>query len=311
MSNGKVEISKMKDDIFGNLIRITNGIVDLRVTVDFGPRIIYFSRIGMENMFYQDKEMKPVGEKQDVYGGDIIKFYGGHRIWVSPEVMPSCYYPDNNAVEYSELASGKGVEFKAPIEKFNNIQKILIVELEQDSPSVSLKHIVKNCGAWDIELAPWAITMLDIGGKEIMPQPNRKTGYLHNKTFSFWDYTEMNDSRVYFGKDYLTLKQDSSKANPFKLGYNNENGWSAYFNKGQIFLKFFEPEIDGFYPDNGCCFETYTCDFMLEMETLGQTSIIPPNESVEHTEEWELYEEHEVPSNDEAEIKKTMSKYIS
>ena len=39
---------------------------------------------------------------------------------------------------------------------------------------------------------------------------------------------------------------------------NNEDGWAAYINKDQIFLKNFEMNIDGEYPDFGCNFETFT-----------------------------------------------------
>ncbi|MDR2904090.1 MAG: DUF4380 domain-containing protein [Clostridiales bacterium] len=311
MQNGKVTFSETQDAVFGKLIKITNGIVELMVTVDVGPRIIHFSRVGMENVLYQDKEKKPLGEPQAVYGGDIIKLYGGHRVWISPELMPSCYYPDNHPVTYKETADGNGMIFTAPVEKNNNIQKSIIVALEPDSPAVTVKNIIKNAGPFDIEIAPWAITMLAAGGVEIMPQPDRKTGYLQNKTYSFWDYADMNDPRLYLGKEYVTLRQDAAMANAFKLGYNNEHGWAAYFNKGQVFLKFIEPEVDGYYPDNGCCFETYTCDVMLEMETLGQVSLISPQSSVEHIEEWELYEDNSTPStNDEAEIKTLMAKYI-
>ena len=311
MSQKAVEITQMQDPVFGKLIKLSNGQIELMATLDFGPRIIHFSRVGMENMLYQDLDKKPLGEKLDVYNGDIMRLYGGHRLWVSPEVMPSCYYPDNVPVACETLPGGNGIVLTEPVEIYNHIQKSIAIEMAPDRPEVTIRHSIRNCGPWDIEIAPWAITMLATGGIEIMPQSARETGYLHNRNFSFWDYSAMNDSRLYLGKDYLTLKQDADMAHPFKLGYNNENGWAAYINKGQIFIKFIEPEIDGFYPDGGCCFETYTCEFMLEMETLGQMAIIPPGQSVEHTEEWELYPEEQTPgARDEAAIKAVIGRYV-
>lgn len=302
-------ITKIKDDVFGNLIKISNGIIELCVTLDFGPRVIHFSRVGKENMFYQDKDMKTMGEKFDVFGGDIIKLYGGHRLWVSPENMPTCYYPDNQPVDFVENVNGDGGTFTSPIEKFNNIQKIISITMS-DNDSVDICHTIKNCGAYTIKIAPWAITQLACGGKEIMPQPTTKTGYLHNRNYSFWDYAKMNDPRLYLGDKYMTLTQDTTNTDNFKMGYNNIEGFAMYVNLGQIFIKHTKPISNGNYPDSGCCFETYTNTEMLEMETLGELSLVEPESSVVLEEKWCVYHEEKVPSNDEAELKKLIEKYI-
>jgi len=304
----KIEITNVTDAVFGNCVKMANGIVELLVTVDFGPRVIHFSRVGMENMFHQDREMKPLGEKFPVYGGDIHKTYGGHRVWISPEIMPRCYHPDNKPVAARPVANG--MEFTAAVEEKNGIQKVLTVMLSDDSPGVTVINTVKNVGNWDIELAVWCLSVMAPGGKEVVPMPAVKSGLTHNRSISLWEYTEMNDSRIYWGKDYITLRQDPSRENPFKFGINSEEGWAAYFNRGQVFLKYFEPVPDGFYPDNGCSFETYTNGDLLEIETLGELVYLAPGESAEQTEEWELYEESEVPSDCEKEIKEIMDKYI-
>jgi hypothetical protein len=309
MSENKIVISEFQDATFGNLIKLTNGLIELMVTLDFGPRIIHFSRVGMDNIFYQDKEAKPLGDKFEVYGGDIVKLYGGHRLWASPELLPSCYYPDNFPVSCTKLSNGNGIEVTAPVEKFTHVQKSITIELSEKSEFVSVSHRIENCGAWGIEIAPWSITMLAAGGKEVMPQSDRQTGFLHNRSFSFWDYSKMNDPRIYYGADFLTLTQDPSMTDAFKLGYNNEKGWAAYFNKDQLFIKSLQYDSNANYPDNGCNFETYTCAFMLEMETLGALSIIKPNESIEHMEKWQLHKHITIPSNDDIEIGSMIKKY--
>ena len=93
-----IEISKIKHEVFGNCMKMSNGIIELWITLDFGPRVIHFSRIGKENVFCEDKKMSPIGEPYEVYGGELSKLYGGHRLWVSPEILPRCYYPDNKPV---------------------------------------------------------------------------------------------------------------------------------------------------------------------------------------------------------------------
>jgi len=303
-----VSITTHVDAQWGNCVKMTNGIIELFVTVDFGPRVIHLSRVGKENMMYQDFSRSTLGEKQKEFN-DHLKLCGGHRLWISPEVMPRCYYPDSDPVEWE--ASENTVRFTAPVEQFNNIQKIIEITMIEDEPAVQVEHIIKNMGAWDIEFAHWCITMLDKGGKEIIPMPKRATGYLANRNISLWDYSEMNDERVHWGKDFITVTQNPDKANAFKLGLNNEDGWAAYFNKGQVFIKYFDPVIDGFYPDNGCSFESYTNAVMLECETLSEFIHLEPGEESSFTEEWELYEADVVPSNDEKEIVEILKKHVS
>jgi hypothetical protein len=304
----KTEISKVKHEVFGNCVRMSNGIVELWVTVDFGPRVIRFSRVGMENIFWEDLKMAPLGKAFDIYGGEVTKVYGGHRLWISPEILPRCYYPDTKPVEYRETA--RGVEFIAPVEEMNNIQKSITIMLDDDKPTAVVDHAIKNCGLWEIEVAPWALTVMDAGAVEVVPMPARETGLLPNRNLVLWDYTAMNDPRVYWGKEYITLRQDKSAARPFKFGIYNEAGWCAVFNKGQVFFKFFEPVSEWEYPDGGCNFETYTNGAMLEAESLGALEYLEPGEYTNHIEEWALYEETEVPSNDEAEISRIIAKYI-
>jgi len=303
-----VTITQIKDATFGNCVKMTNGLVELLVTTDFGPRVIHAGLCGMENMFYQDTDKKPLGELMDVFGGDIHKLYGGHRLWIAPEILPRCYHPDNKPVTCEPVTNG--MKFFASVEDKINIRKSFTIVMAENEAKVTLDHSVENVGLWDIELSLWCITMMDKGGKAVMPFTKRKTGLLPNRNITLWDYSEMNDSRVYWGKEYVTLTQNTTKSNPFKLGYSNEDGWGAYFNKGQLFIKHFNPAVKGSYPDNGCTFETFTNDVMLESETLSPMTTIAPGRCAAHKEEWKFFSEAAVPSNNEIEIYELMAKYI-
>ena len=74
---------------FGKCLEISNGIVDLLVTLDIGPRIIRYGFCGKENMFYEDIDRlthNKSDELKEVYGDDAVWYlYGGHRLWISPE----------------------------------------------------------------------------------------------------------------------------------------------------------------------------------------------------------------------------------
>ncbi len=305
-----ISVSEENNSIFGRLVKISNDFVDVKVTIDVGPRVIYFAAKGKNNMFYEDINKSTLGDVQDCYGGDIIKLYGGHRLWISPEEMPRCYYPDNKPVSYT--VEDNSVTFTAPVEEINYIQKSITLTFSPDSSLVSVDNTIKNCGVWDIELAPWSITQLAAGGIEIIPQSKRDTGYLHNRYVVLWPYSKMNDERVYFGDEFISLKQSPDAQCAFKIGTNNEDGFAAYFNKEQVFIKFFEPKLNGNYPDNGCCFETYTNSAMIEMEALGEFVKLAPNEQVFLSEEWEVYETPCLPdSKNEKQFKELLQKYIS
>ena len=304
----KISTDTVTDPVFGKCTSLNNGLIELRVTTDFGPRIIHCAVKGMENMMFEDTAKTPLGEKYECFDDQHI-IYGGHRLWISPEVVPRCYHPDNLPVTVTEIENG--ARFTAAVEKENMIQKSFSVTLDPDTPRVKVVHTIRNVGLWDIELAPWALTVLAPGGVEVMPMPDRATDLLPNRNFTFWDYSVLNDSRVYFGDKFLSLKQDAYKENPFKLGYNNENGWAAYFNRGQVFIKHFEPIQNGFYPDNGCCFETYTNNKMLEMETLGEIEALEPDDFVTLEEEWEIHAaEPPKDQRDEAVLKAAVSKWV-
>ncbi len=308
---GEIMIKRVNYGKWGQCIELSNGLVDIVATLDFGPRIIRYGLTGKANMFFEDinDELSASGEEFEVFGENGgWHIYGGHRLWHSPEAKPRSYYPDNNPVECEEFENG--IILRPEPEKFNNLQKEIRVIMEADSTKVRVIHRTTNIGAWDIEFAQWALTVMAPGGKEVLPQPKRETGLLGNRILALWPYTNMNDGRVYWGDRFITLKQDSNAKQAFKLGINNEDGWAAYFNSGCMFVKRYKHLLEGVYPDFGVSYETYTNHAMLEMETLGELILAEPGETVEHEEKWELFDGVDAPSNDEDEIANIVEKYI-
>jgi len=56
----------------------------------------------------------------------------------------------------------------------------------------------------------------------------------------------------------------------------NKQGWTAYYLNGEILIKKFDYDPDVVYPDYGCNNETYINGNLLEIETLGPLTKIPP-----------------------------------
>lgn len=87
--------------------KICNDTVQLIVLTEVGPRILYFGFIGEENEFHDASETSTHSSDRE------FKVYGGHRLWVSPEVART-YYPDNFPV--SMRRDGDVFVFTAPVE---------------------------------------------------------------------------------------------------------------------------------------------------------------------------------------------------
>lgn len=284
-----VKIEEREFAPFGKCLSLSNSCAELLVSLDFGPRILSYRLLDGENVLGPDIEGKLVTEDpslEEYYGeGTVWRNRGGHRLWVSPEAMPQTYYPDNDPVAYEQTE--QGVIFTPPAQRKNNWQYAVTVSMAEDSSQVSVTQRVINLGETR-KAGVWSISVMDKGGFEVIPQPDRPTGLLENRVFAVWPYSDMADPRVCWGTNYITLKQEPSASGPFKIGVNNEHGWAAYFNKGCCFVKRFTHQMGAEYPDGGMSFETYTCPDFIEIESLSPYYTLKTGEWMEHTEHWEL-----------------------
>jgi len=287
---GGIVINKREYKGWKNCIEISNGIIDAIATTDVGPRIIRFGFVGRNNMFCEMEDQ--VGKT----GGNEWNIFGGHRLWHSPENNPRSYSPDNYPIDYE--IKENSVILKQPVEPWTNIRKEIEFTMCENSAKVKVLHRLINEGAWDVELSVWALSVMAAGGIEIMPQVRKDTGVLPNRMVSLWPYAKMNDDRVYWGENYITLKQDINAKGPFKIGLPNEDGWAAYINNSIMFAIKYEHKVDAKYPDYASSYETYTNGTMLEMESLSPLVKLAPGETIEHTETWMLFDNVKVPENE-------------
>jgi hypothetical protein len=299
------KIEKISYKGWPNCIKMSNVSVEIIITTDVGPRIISFGFKGKDNEFFEDPSQ--IGKT----GGKEWKLYGGHRLWIAPEEKPRTYYPDNNPVRYE--IKGNTVRLISETENTTGMEKEIEVTLEENH--VKVIHRVTNHNLWDTELALWALTVMNSGGKAIIPQeeympnpgvpdtPGQKIDpryYLPVRNMILWSYTRLNDPRWLFTGNYIILKQDINSKKPQKLGVSNGQKWAAYARKDHLFVKKFDYKPDGIYPDMGCNFETFTNQDMLEMESLGPLTKLAPGKSITHQEDWYLFDNVKFEDNDES-----------
>jgi hypothetical protein len=220
---------------------------------------------------------------------------GGHRLWHAPEAMPRTYMPDNEGALFKAIANGVRVDM--PAEPWTHIAKSMEITLNPDQPQVTVRHELRNEGAWPVELSAWGITMLRLGGTAIFPQPQGdvdEAGLLPNRQLVFWPYAKLEDPRLTLRDDYL-IAHPMPDLPPFKFGYFNPAGWMGYWLDGFLFIKRFQVITDSKYPDHGCNTECYFNQKFIEMETLSPLHVVKPSETLVHVELWEIHHHLNVP----------------
>jgi hypothetical protein len=292
---------------YGKILSISNGIQEIYVTIDIGPRIIKYNLIGEPNVMFNDlnREINH-GEKAitDFFGeGKTWNIYGGHRFWVSPEALPETYYPDDEPVEYSVL--GNTITFQPPVQRATGWKETITLKVSEDTAEVEVHHALENTSDAAKTGAIWALSVMAPGGVSAIRQADEETGFLPNRTLILWPYNNLADKRFILENDFIFLKQDAAAEKAFKIGTNNTKGKLAYLNNGTVFQKRYTPDhAKETYPDNGVSTEIYTNAKFLEMETLGALKTLRKGEKTFHTENWSLTKLSEKETGDYNVLKK-------
>lgn len=270
-------------DFYGLPTRtLSNGLIALEVLEGAGPRVVGLRAQGGENLF-AELPAKGWDTPQGRYN-----LRGGHRLWHAPEAFPRSYQPDNEGLTITEIPGGLGLD--QPPEPLTGIAKGMAITLAPERASATVRHTLRNSGAWPVELAPWAITQLRAGGLAILPlgAPVRAQGPLPDRAVVLWPYTRWGDPRFQLSDDYL-LAAAHVGLPPAKLGSFCRLGWCAYLLHDTLLVKRFAPRPGRSHPDSGCNVEVFADQRSLELETLGPLARLEPGETLEHAEQWELY----------------------
>ncbi len=285
----KTEIKNYLD--YGKVLSISNGVIEAYVTIDVGPRIIRFGYVGGQNIMCDNRNAATPKDDQDFQNffgsGKKWELLGGHRIWTSPESYPQSYYPDLDPVKYEITQSG--AIFTPNPETQNGVQKQLEIKMDPDDANMHVTMNVTNIANKAQEFSIWGLTVSAVGGTVIIPMNDNDTGLLANRNISVWPYTNLTDSRLHFGKSYVTLRQDCNSTQALKLGFDLNDAEVFYCLGEDIFRKNYETyHPHEKYPDNNCSFETYTCATFTEVESLSPLKLVAPDETVSLTEHWSL-----------------------
>lgn len=267
-------------------LKLSGDGIELIVTLSFGPRIISCKLDGGENFFRVFDHLT---------NADPAKWniYGGHRLWIAPEIPEKTKVPDNREVKWYEKEGSVVLETQEEPE--NRIFKRIGISI--DGGKVKLTHAIVNCDTWAKDLAVWALSVMAPGTTVVVPQeeylaPGVGPGksLLPVRSVSLWGYTDMSDPRYTWGKKSIQLRE-CANTEPTKFGVLNKRDFAAAYNAAGCLVKRFSHIPGGNYIDMGCNWEFYTAPGMLEVETLSPLYRVEPGSSVSSSEVWELYSE--------------------
>jgi hypothetical protein len=279
-----------------NCYRLSNGIVELIVTTDVGPRVIRCGFVDGPNLFVEmEGQLGKCGEADWM-------LRGGHRLWIAPEIVPDTYALDNAPVQAT--VGQDCIHLLQPREPETGLQKEMTLRLLPDGQIVVL-HRILNAGTQTRRSAVWAISAMAAGGIGFCRFPPRGCHSEHLRPthpLVMWAYTDFTDPRWCLAKHYMVLKQDRAMHHPQKAGIFNPEVLAAYLLDSQLFVKRSSANPNLTYPDFHCSFEMFTNGDFLELETLGPLTELHPGHHMSHTEVWTVHRDVRIQSLNEAEL---------
>ncbi len=269
----------MTDRLAGHeVVWVTDGRIEVAVATGLGPRILGLRLHGGPNIF---AELGSAGI--DVPGSERFTFYGGHRLWVAPEVPEVTYQPDDAPVvaERDRLRTSLHRDV-------GPFAKTIAVTFENNEARVD--HVLSNRTNDSAEVAAWGITQLRPGGTARLPlatTPGDAHGLQPNRMIVAWPYTDWADPLIEI--DRTEVRVLPGRTQPTKVGtVLGAAGALHYDIDGLRFSKRISSVQRSMYTDLGANGQVYANDQFVELETVGPLVTLAPGESTTHSEWWSL-----------------------
>jgi len=262
-------------------LRIANDAIQVEVLAVAGPRIVGLRRTGSPaNLLAETPDL---GWETALGRYELL---GGHRLWIAPEDPEMVAAPDSDGLAVEALVDG--LRLCGPVEPRTGCVRSIEVRLHPVLPCLTVLHRIDNHGPSALELAPWSITQLPLGGLALLPQRPAVAGHRAgpNRNLVLWPYSSWEDPRLRIRDGLVAV--DAVAGAELKIGFLDDSGWVAYVRDGTALVRRFEPARDEPHPDLGCNVEAYCGSRYLELEVLGPLRLLRPAESTTLLEHWEV-----------------------
>ena len=262
-------------------LRLASPWLAVEVLAAAGPRIVGLRPAGGgENLLAETPDLG-----WDTPNGRY-ELMGGHRLWFAPEDPDRVAVPDVDGLAVEVL--GDGVRLVGAVEPTTGLVREIAIRLDEAAPACWVTHELRNEGPAALEIAPWSITQLPLGGRVLMPQRRAVTGHRvrPNRNLVLWPYASWEDPRLRIRDGLVTV--DAVAGEDLKVGFLDDAGWIAYERAGTALVRRFDPAVGAPHPDLGCNVETYCGRRYLELEVLGPLRVLEPGDTAVLEERWEV-----------------------
>lgn len=256
------------------------GAWSVSTTTRFGPRILNVQKAGSPPLLATlDPEVKI-----DRDGGDPYRFWGGHRLWASPEVPAVTYAPEDHdclVTFEGERISILGQEDAAGLQKR--------LEAYCADGVLVVRHHLVNSGASSLEVSSWAITQFRMGGVGLLPlgYAPEPDGLQADRHLVVWPYTRLDDARLEWSDSGVSMR--ATPGPRLKLGSGPAPARLAYLWEEFLFTKTVTPVLPhGRYADLGAVGQIFVDDNFFELETIGPLARLDPGDAISSTETWDI-----------------------
>lgn len=276
-----LEVKEISSASFGRCVELNNGHIYTQVTIEKGPRVLSFGFCGKESLFYTEEAERSGPD-------ELLREYEGHRMALAVG-EDELEYSENEPVVYHPSSSG--VTFQPPCRKETGLQFTMEILMDETLADMMVVHSVKNTSKEKICTAIEAVTSVKTGGIEVLPQNplTAENPALPNQIYAFWPGSTIQDPRLAFGEEYITVGSETGVPHSLSFGINNKSGWMAYVLGDTVFVKRYVHNLEACYPNHNCSCRTTAADAFLQMETYSPLYWIEPGETIRHVENFSVF----------------------
>lgn len=298
----KIKIQTIAYKGWQHAIEITNSDIKIIIVPEVG-RILSFSFINSENIFYENKTLEGVTFNNGTYFKKEEKIaapdIGGNRVLPCSEdyfhlITGSRHVPDPiiNAHSYNASILNNGVVLKSPISSLLGIEINRTITIDEEGCKVYIaqelikKQAAKNKILEKIPLTIWSLSKIKTPNNSFTKTAKNsvfKDGFTISKWPDAKNYAEENAS---LDNCIVTLK--SSKKHPQKIGTDSRK-WVAASYKDNLFVEQFSFNDEASYPDNGTSVTIFGNQLFTELECLSPEKTLLIGEKITYNLTWSLF----------------------
>lgn len=281
------EIKQLTLANYGKCVSIDNGTVKLIISIDVGPKIIFWGYSNGKNILHVPYEIDEDAKNlnSQISTGISLKRYG-HNLMLEYENGTSEFLSSGSAV-YSLLPEGVRFSYTIP-ELGINVNLEIITQNSTDS--IMIIHSIENTNIEAQNFSICSSTCVAPSGTLLVPQNTENTHNSPNRVLSLWKKSSIKDPRLsIFNKFICFNNMKNADAPPLKLGLNNTNAWATYTKEGNTFLKHYLHNKDAKYLNFGSSFIIDSKKDTLTLKVLSPIYNVQQNEIAKMVEYWSLF----------------------